>query len=247
MMSKCCYCGNYKDLCKAHIIPKRFYPDPNKEKLRVVDSEDLSWKQRQNGIWDESILCSACDNQLNEYDKEGYRILRDDLKSKKGKVNDLNTVYSFKAGEFDFKKLRFFFISLIWRASISSEPTFKAVELGKYEAIALNILKGAIPDQKDLFEVMVVREPENAPFGNVVYVVRHNYGNKKAYKFTFNKFLVFIIPTTKNAVFVDNFDTNIFSKVFLRPENFVIVEHEMFMEGKSRFLSSVSNRLRNKK
>ena len=59
---------------------------------------------------------------------------------------------------FDYKRLRLFFVSLLWRASISSMPHFKNVKLeSKFENEALRILKYPEEDREDLFPVWIFK------------------------------------------------------------------------------------------
>ena len=127
-------------LCKAHIIPKCFY---DKEAFFCLYSANgtTDSKHYQNGAKDSNILCSKADGILGEYDKEAYNILIRDIE--KHKIKNKN-IYQYLAHEFNYEKLRFFFISLVWRASISQLDCFKNINLKQYENIALKILKKEI-------------------------------------------------------------------------------------------------------
>lgn len=69
-------------------------------------------------------------------------------------------LYLLTDGQFDYHLLRMFFVSLVWRASVSNLPETKDISLGKYQDIALKILKGEIPDNPYLFHPLIIRMNE---------------------------------------------------------------------------------------
>lgn len=235
----CKYCGDEKELQKSHVIPKHFYTEYTREKFRVIDATDGTYKYVQNGSWDDEILCPTCDNKLKEYDDEGYKILLKDLANNKRSINDIPIAYLFDSNKFDYKKLRYFFISMLWRASISNKAEFNQVNLGKYENIALRIIKNKMEDE-NLFKIMVFREPDNKKFNKSVFVIKTKLANKVCYKFFFSQFVVCIIPSIKNIKWVSPID----ERFFLNKNEFIIVEDDIFYEDKFKIFNRVKNRFR---
>ena len=235
MIGICKYCGNEKKLCKAHIIPKEFYKNYRTEKYRAVKSIDLTWTQCQNGVWDDSILCAECDSLIGKYDNEAYRVLKNNLI--KHKSGDGKSVYIYKKDEFNYEYLRKFFISLIWRASISSKDICKCVKLNKYKNIALKLLKNKISDDNLYFKTVVVREVDNIKYDSTVIVLKQKMGNKICYKFFFYQFIVIIVPSLDNVVWKQ--DKPIPEKLFLSQEEFAIIEDESFLTEKLDVLNHV--------
>lgn len=147
----CRYCGKQKKLCKAHIIPRRFYNVRNEKYISISVTGEVDLKKSQSGWIDSNILCSECDGVLGCYDKYAKELLKENVfKNKSIKIQTIKDgkIYHLKKEDFDYYKLRKFFISLAWRASISGMYN---VTLGKYENIALRILKEEIPDDLNLF------------------------------------------------------------------------------------------------
>ncbi len=239
----CKYCGKEKELCKAHIVPKKFYLDYTTERYRSID-QDFNKEYAQSGIWDDTILCGDCDNKLNEYDKEGYKILLNALKTKEKTINDIPKAYLFKEGEdFDYINLRFFFISLLWRASISSKAMYNKVNLGKFEDIALSILKNEKTDDEKYFQTIVFREPEEAPYGKVHYCIKSKFDNVICYKIFFTKFIVCIIPNTKHCRASKGLE---YLKLAFNKNEFVIIEDGNSFEDKRKFLNKVKKNWKQK-
>jgi hypothetical protein len=150
----CKFCGNQKPLIKAHIIPKQFFQIPTgKNQLIMVDAENSYTKRCLEGVMDDGILCKDCDLAIGQYDQEAQRLLLSDLSKYKNIDKDF---YEIPWSEFNYQKIKLFFISLVWRASISSIPFCKGVKLGdKYENMALNILKNLSLDSVDAFPLFI--------------------------------------------------------------------------------------------
>lgn len=199
-LKKCQYCGQEKELCQAHIVPRSFYHKYKAIKYLSINSKTGKAKQKQSGIWDDTILCSTCDNILGKYDTEAFNILLSDLSSHNILYSNEDwKLYLVDNNSYDYNKLRYFFISMLWRASISSTPEFKQINLGPYEEIALKILKNEIPDDEELFKVVVFKEQPNKAFCDVHFCVPFKIATKIAYRFFYSGYTFEIIPSLKNA------------------------------------------------
>lgn len=223
----CRYCGKKVKLCRAHIIPKHFYKNYKNEKYLIVDTKDFSWKQAQNGAWDNSILCAECDSKLAKFDNEGYKILFEKLQNSRKDLGEGQIAYLYSNNDYDFNALRFFFISILWRASISHLEAFSQVSLGIYEEKALNILKGEDIND-DLFKVLVFKEPDNQKYSNVVFVKKSKFEKNIAYTFYFSQFQITIIPKV-NAL---GTFSKVYSSFFLNKKEFVILENHKIYNHK---------------
>ena len=172
----CKYCGKETELIDAHIISKGFYKNYKEFTYKALYSDDGTWKQKQNGISDNNILCTNCDNKiLGKFEKEGYRVLREEVpKHAKHKSNPKGILYTLTGNDYDYNLLRKFFITILWRASISNEKDFEDINLGPYEDKALEILKGT-KEYNNLFRVMIYKIPEDSKLTQVVYMKRNRY------------------------------------------------------------------------
>ena len=178
----CKYCGQEKELCKAHIIPKSFYKLAENKTFWGVSSDgrkDL--KTCQNGFKDCEILCSDCDNIIGKYDDYAYKVFYSELLQYRRYGTPL---FLMTNNQFDYKKLRLFFISLLWRASISKTDACSMIQLGeKYENLALRVLKGEIPDQEDLFHPIVFKKTDANKLSDVAMITRGKYSGQIKYSF----------------------------------------------------------------
>jgi len=132
MVCKLCNLEKGK-LCKAHLIPESFYRylyQNNKVEgsaLYMVLFDKNYLKKSRIGLYDENILCKDCDNSLGQLDGYGKRVLLDCVPRSVYSQNGNNI---FVLDNVDVPKLSLFFLSVLWRCSISLRPELSAVSLG---------------------------------------------------------------------------------------------------------------------
>lgn len=176
----CKFCGQEKKLIKAHIIPKKFYLGLCGDKYLCINSKIGKYSIQQQGGYDSNILCANCDNHiLGEFDKEGYRILFGDFsKYKYVQVHPQYKIYQLDNSEFDYVKLRKFFISILWRASISKLEEWSNINLGGYEKMAYEILKDK-REYNQLFKILIYKNSYSEDLNQEGLIAK---GKTKTYK-----------------------------------------------------------------
>ncbi len=159
---KCRLCEVEKDkLCKAHLIPESFYrfmyPDgkvDSKKPLIKVLSEVPYLVKDNIGIYDESILCAKCDNYLGQLDEYGKSILLDSnpVLIRNGEIEIFSIL------NVDVAKLKLFFLSVLWRCSISKRSEVKHVFVGlKFENQLRDMLLSLNAGDVDDFSIVIHR------------------------------------------------------------------------------------------
>ncbi len=158
-MGKCCLCGAEPvKLVKSHIIPRSLYGDvingeEGPAKL-VPHDTDKHPKRSPMGVYDDSILCEQCEAKLSPLDDYANEIFR--VAEPAPLIVDGEQVGVQITG-IDQKKLKQFFISLIWRMHITQHDFFQNVDLGPLEPkFREAILKGD-PDLVSHVDVVVSR------------------------------------------------------------------------------------------
>ncbi|KIA95618.1 hypothetical protein B8T70_04905 [Flavobacterium sp. AJR] len=144
-MAICKLCKKDKKLIDAHIIPKFMFKgmkDENNSFYEVVynlDENKTATKKTQKEDFDKNILCSDCDNGILGAFYESYAVkslygtdLTEDISPKcENYINpDDGAEYSI-CKNIDYKKMKLFLLSILWRASITNRPLFKEISLGK--------------------------------------------------------------------------------------------------------------------
>lgn len=180
---KCKFCGKEKKLIGAHIVPRCFYLAlKENDRYLCINSKTGKYKIQQKGSLDKNILCEDCDSKiLGKFDKEAHRVLLENFSNYKYfKLLPFFKIYRLKNTEFDYYKLRNFFISLLWRASISDLDEWSNINLGGYEKKALEILKGE-KEYDELFKILIYKNCNNEGFNKEVIILKGKTSKYKKY------------------------------------------------------------------
>lgn len=237
-MTKCRFCNKNKKLIRAHIIPKNFYnklrtsTDASiivefKQKSRGNFERKLNTQKSQMGIYDKYLLCKECDSRLGIYDKYSYEIFLNPkhFKKKLTYIDKSDAYGIYKIDEFDFSKLQLFFISILWRASISTHKFYENINLGLLETKAKECLVKDSAD-KDYFSVVAFKLSTKMDVENICYSVLTPLNLKdngvNIYKFYFGGFQ-FIIKADSRK-----FNSE-YKKVEISPGKPIIIP-EVFIE-----------------
>lgn len=131
-------------LVKSHIIPEFLYKTfglyNKKGKINLLSpryrkpSGEFLIKRHPTGIYDDNLFCSNCDNHIIG-SLESY--LNKVLFSSEGRLNLINVNIDGKGYKrlenIDYKKFKLFWLSILFRCSITKMPGFKNVFLGPHE------------------------------------------------------------------------------------------------------------------
>lgn len=159
----CRFCKKTKTLGKAHIYPRSL-------KSVLTTTNNFTVIRKYNGCihkyncqtlaFDKKILCSACDNQLGNYDKILIEFVKkyfrhSDRKKDQESRYDLSGRMHF---EVDTEPLKLSILTSLLRMSFSQTVELKSVTLGdKYEAMIMQWLQeGAIQSRGEQCEIMIL-------------------------------------------------------------------------------------------
>ena len=131
----CKGCSEDKKLVKSHIIPESFFrglKDGDKPPRIHFTEEGVYPKKSPIGVYDQEILCIDCEKRFQDVDDYGYKVLIKNEQELEPLVQNGETV-GYLLKEIDALKLKLFFMSILWRASISKHYFYSKVNLGKLE------------------------------------------------------------------------------------------------------------------
>lgn len=157
MKFECKLCMEIKPLIRAHIIPRYFYA-PNSY---LISDNSRYKKKRPIGSYDQNILCTDCDNLiLGKFDGFAKRILF----AQKGVIKETlhNPAFPMQSLSYyrlkdknGYDKLNRFFLSILWRASISTQEDFLTFNLGLYEQLAKKAVLEESYDYEEFFSITI--------------------------------------------------------------------------------------------
>ena len=139
---KCKLCGDNKILLKkSHIVSEFMYKDLFDQKHRIHEVlfqhiNQIKSKMRQSGAYDTNILCGDCDNKvLGSLERYASLVLYGGIELTIENSTDRNKSRYVRVNGIDYRMFKLFLLSILWRASISTLPIFKNVNLGIHEQV----------------------------------------------------------------------------------------------------------------
>jgi len=155
----CRWCQQSAKLVRAHIIPEAFYDPIKGDSDKVVILQPLELKAAQftsTGIYDPQILCSKCDGFLGRLDEYGLKIFKHPPPESDRVTTGFIPGYDLHCD--DVQKAQKFLLSVLWRASVSSQNFFKTVSLGqKYEDSIRHLIANGEEVTEAHFEFVIIR------------------------------------------------------------------------------------------
>lgn len=158
---QCKLCMQTKPLIEAHIIPKSFYA----ENTRLISDTIPYIKRRPIGTYDPNILCYQCDSLVfGKLDDFAKKILID----RRGIIKETvsNPAFPFQTISYyrledktGYDILNRFFISVLWRASVSTQDDFSSFSLGAYEQLAKRAVLDMSYDYYSNFSIVLCLLP----------------------------------------------------------------------------------------
>jgi len=153
MICKLCHAPVEK-LVKSHIIPEFLYKGMHDEKHRLAGlslNPQIGDAVIQSGLW-ERLLCGHCDNVvLGARETHVSQLLEHGLESQSAiDGNDL------RLRKLDYTQIRLFYLSLLWRMSMSSLQFFSEVALGPHQEPIRKMIIEANPGEPDEYGVLCI-------------------------------------------------------------------------------------------
>jgi hypothetical protein len=123
----CRLCQLKRELCDSHALPNSAFRLLFREsdgKAVVLTDDDKTPAHYSSDSWDTQLLCSECEDKLNmNYDKYGINVFKGLIG--KSRNNDAGVTFT----GIDRQRLRMFFLSLLWRISVSSHESYRNIDL----------------------------------------------------------------------------------------------------------------------
>lgn len=131
----CKFCIEDKKCIKAHIIPNSLYEPifSQKKGMLILSDKSENYPQKQHtGIYDTNIVCEECERVFSKPDNYAKSFFSADIQEESFLIhNGKKLAYIIK--DYDYHNLKLFFMSTLWRASVSTHPFFSNIKLGPFE------------------------------------------------------------------------------------------------------------------
>ncbi len=146
---KCKLCNLDKKLCNSHIVPESAYGSLYDKKHRFYEVTNLQKKLPllQKGLR-ESLLCKQCEQHLNKYEKYFA-----DIWFQNQLIPNHVPTEIFKISGLDYRRLKLFHMSILWRAGIASREEFANVNLSNHEECLRQLILDDNPGDPNQYSV----------------------------------------------------------------------------------------------
>lgn len=189
----CRLCRNEKLLCKkSHILPAHTYNILKEDGHSIyIDHYTIKKESKQkdySGKFESDILCQACEQIFNKFESYANDLF---YRNKITNINKeiTNTSKLIISGEgYSYSKIRLYFLSILWRSSIATNPFFDQVKLSindeekirmmllegdsgeEYEFPIICLLPSLVKRSFDIRDIAVTRSPiKKELMGRVIY------------------------------------------------------------------------------
>jgi hypothetical protein len=160
----CRLCLQHRQLIDSHIIPGGFFERIKTDEPNMLLNEKNYPKKSPKGVYDQNILCAPCDNTMGKWDHYAQQVLMMDM-SGFTPIGTQERLGGWERHEYEYPLLKLFFISLAWRASISTHNFYMQINIGpKFEEKARLMLRTEDPGDAHDFGVVLARFTE--PLGH---------------------------------------------------------------------------------
>jgi hypothetical protein len=161
----CKLCGQHKNLLQqSHIYPSFIYKgvfDHTKRTILASLKDNRGSRFYQTGFYDKNVLCEHCDNVIiGRLERYAASVLPPSTSSALMEIiaqvenNQLTTLH---INGIDYKQLKLFVLSLLWRAHHSNNQFFQKVYIPTHEPILREMILEGDPNVDTIYETAIVR------------------------------------------------------------------------------------------
>lgn len=143
----CQLCKNERKLVEAHIIPRSFHRlDPaERYPARLLTNVDGRYPQKiRKGVYDSEIVCEECEHRFSSWDDYACELFIHRWGEFES-IQHKGSLIAYQLMNYDYVRLKLFFISLLWRASVSRHVMFSQISVGPHTEALRNAILSSNP------------------------------------------------------------------------------------------------------
>lgn len=181
-MPTCRLCKRESALRNSHIVPEFLYGDLYNDKnqmMGVNGQGNRGWRVVQKGLR-ETLLCETCEQHFNEYFEKPFRTLWIERRL----LPDPWDTAGVRLVQVEYAPFKLFHLSVLFRAGVSSLPTYQAVSLGPHEEVIRKLLLARSPGdpwQYPIFGYAVIHPSTKRLIQMVSQAQRSKIGGRRCY------------------------------------------------------------------
>ncbi len=187
-------CQTTQKLCLSHIVPEFMYKLLYSKNHKITGiRHDGSVNTLQKGLR-EHLLCSNCESKISKYELHASEVLRSLIENNyNGTVLQINT---------DYKKFKLFLLSILWKAGVTTVPTF-AIQLGPHKEKIRKMLIDENPGKEDEYPCLLCLVKDETNLTRSIYKTEAiRFEGHRCFKFLITRllFIYFVSSHQKPTV-----------------------------------------------
>lgn len=214
---------------KAHIVPKAFYEIPPQEdgvsKL-YSNTDGVYPKKTPKGVYDDSFVAKEGESCFDEIDSYAVDVLLNKIETFEENSKNGSTL-AWTLESYDYKLLKLFSLSVLWRAHSSSNHVFSKVDLGPHEKFIKNMILAKDPKDEHTYSVQLARWYGGAIDNVIMDPFRERYEGINYYRVYCGKYVLYIKVDRRRSV-------GTFAKLQLKPDSPLYVISRKFDKSKEK-------------
>ena len=202
-MNPCRLCGANTSLVKSHIIPEAFFRELRNDgevPLLVAGRKGHLPKRSPIGVYDSKLLCAPCEAKFSSGDSYGIAVLLSHFDHYFKPLQLTAKSLAFQGDDVDTARLLQFLVSVLWRASVSTQLFYATVTLGPLEEPAKNsMFESVVPST---FNAVLSRwddaDDKSYPTTGMMNPHRERWGDVNAYRLYLGKGVAYVKVDQRN-------------------------------------------------
>ncbi len=141
-----------------------------------------------------TILCQECETLFQAFDDYAAKVFLNNIERLFTPVETRSGVVGFQADDVDQKLVLQFLISVLWRASTSSNDFFSRVALGPFESAAAKVIQSPGDPIPACFGACLSRWEDNERVGQHMLMdpIREKWDGVNAYRIYLGQFVAYV-------------------------------------------------------
>ncbi len=155
----CQLCGKQKDLVEAHIIPRSWHAplkSPSGPMLKLNKDPSIYPKRSQTGEYDRELLCGECDGGFSCWEDYARKLIFQNLEAQTIQLGPTGQ-RRYVIPKYDYAATKLCLLSILWRMSISTRPSFAEVQLGPFKSQIKDMILRKDPGDPTAFTTFIYR------------------------------------------------------------------------------------------
>ena len=181
---------------KAHIVPEAFYLiKADQAPLRLLTNTPGRFPKRSPvGAYDETMVTSDGEAVFGPWDNYAADLLLNHFADAEPLTHSDSRVVGYRFASYDYRKLKLFFLSVLWRAGASSHEFFRRVDLGAHFDVLKSHILAADPGTPDDYAVVLAVFDDDPEWAKIMDPFPERYGENRIrfYRLYVGNFIAYV-------------------------------------------------------